>query len=273
MRVFISWSGERSRQVALILRDLLTQTLRNVSPWMSEEAIPVGTRWSSELTAELESSEFGILCITPSNQNAPWLLFEAGAVSKAVGTARVVPYLIGMSSSDLDLPLGQFQAVSAGKDGTAKLIREINRLQEGSFQKSPEDLDEAIDVWWSHIESRMNDAISREAENSELPKHRTSDEKLDEVLSTVRDLARRSGLPTGVVHPARIRLPASAKKVLEVIDEGRHGVGLPSARDLATHLAMPLPLVQRHLGILVASSFLSPEEARTILSGGERIVE
>src|SRR5208282_4320198 len=92
MKIFIGWSGERSKQLAKILYDWLPIVLQNVEPYMSEE-MDKGTRWASGVAEELESSNFGLFCMTRENLDAPWIHFEAGALSKVVAQSYVVPIL------------------------------------------------------------------------------------------------------------------------------------------------------------------------------------
>jgi hypothetical protein len=114
MKVFLSWSGERSKAVASALRDWLGLVLHYVTPWMSQHDIAAGERWSSEVAKELESCNFGIVCVTRDNLLAPWLLFEAGALSKQIAAGAVVPYLLDADFSDLlKSPLGLFQGKKA----------------------------------------------------------------------------------------------------------------------------------------------------------------
>jgi TIR domain len=76
MKVFISWSGEKSRKVAAALHAWLPYIIQAVKPIMSSRDISKGDRWSDVLARELEDTQFGIVCLTPSNIKASWLNFE-----------------------------------------------------------------------------------------------------------------------------------------------------------------------------------------------------
>jgi hypothetical protein len=110
MKVFISWSGIVSHQVALALNDWLPCVIQGVQPFLSSEHIHKGAPWFDEIGGQLEETHFGILCLTPTNLEAPWILFEAGALSKKVGQARVVPLVLGFALSELKPPLSNFNA-------------------------------------------------------------------------------------------------------------------------------------------------------------------
>ena len=84
MKVFISWSGEKSHKIANILREWMPCVIQSIKPYVSSKDIDKGARWSTDIAKELEDSYFGIICVTKSNINAPWINFEAGALSKAV---------------------------------------------------------------------------------------------------------------------------------------------------------------------------------------------
>src|SRR5689334_12254492 len=110
MKVFISWSGEKSRAVAQALREWLPAVDKQLAPFVSSKDIFAGTRWQAEIIRELEATSFGIVCVTQENQAQPWINFEAGAIAKAVETSRVVPLAVDLKPSDIKPPLGQFQA-------------------------------------------------------------------------------------------------------------------------------------------------------------------
>jgi hypothetical protein len=128
MKVFVSWSGPRSGKIALALATHIKAVLNGAEPWLSKH-IAAGTNWNNEINGRLAVSRFGILVLTDGNKNAPWLLFEAGAIAKGLDSTRVVPYLVDMEFSDIPQgPLTQFQGVQADEEGTSALLESINAL-------------------------------------------------------------------------------------------------------------------------------------------------
>jgi TIR domain len=126
MKLFICWSGERSMEIAAFLRDWLPTVHQNVKPFMSAEDIGKGTRWTSNLARELEATDFGIICLTSDNLTSPWLHFEVGALSK-ITSARVVPILYKIKTSDVQGPLSDFQAAPLeNKDEMRRVLTSIN---------------------------------------------------------------------------------------------------------------------------------------------------
>ncbi|MDI4656614.1 TIR domain-containing protein [Xanthobacter autotrophicus] len=127
MKVFISWSGELSHKVAMCLRDWLPNVVQTLIPYVSSEDIDKGTRWSQDIAGELADSFYGILCVTDSNIEAPWLNFEAGALSKSMDSANVSPFLINIKRADLKGPILQFQSTIFEKEDIRKLVCSLNR--------------------------------------------------------------------------------------------------------------------------------------------------
>lgn len=153
MRVFISWSGERSRQLAVTLQDWLRRVIQRVRPWLSIDDLEKGTRWGQELTDQLEHSDFGIICITRENAREPWILFEAGSLSKK-GTARVIPYLLGIEHRELPAPLSQFNVSMTTRDDTKRMIRSVNSALATDALDS-RDLDSSFEKWWPELEEAI----------------------------------------------------------------------------------------------------------------------
>src|SRR3972149_2740732 len=95
-RVFISWGGNISYKLGEALHDWLPSVLQHVKPYFSPEDTQQGTKGEWEITAEFEASNIGIVCLTRDNTESPWILFEAGALAKQVGKARVCPLLFNL---------------------------------------------------------------------------------------------------------------------------------------------------------------------------------
>lgn len=98
MKVFISWSGERGKAIAEIVYAWLPSVIQAVKPFFSPDDIAKGARWSSEVGSELEACQVGIVIVTRESLTSPWIMFEAGALSKNVGKSRVVPILVDLAS-------------------------------------------------------------------------------------------------------------------------------------------------------------------------------
>jgi hypothetical protein len=192
MRIFASWSGERSKAAALGLKSLLEDLFETAVEIFVSEHINPGEAWIMRLGRELEESEFGIICLTMENANAPWLLFEAGAIAKKFETSRVVPYLVDESSSSLEVgsPLGQFQHVRADRDGTYRLIQSINNAIRPN-PKSIERLEKSFSKWWPDLEQTLKEI---QTANPAHTVHRSDRELLEAIWQRVEWLWRESSM-------------------------------------------------------------------------------
>lgn len=189
MKVFISWSGEVSKLVAVALRDWLQSVLQAVRPFMSEEDIPKGARWLEELSRELDDAAFGIVCVTPENKDAPWLLFESGAISKRVSIGKVIPLVIGMKKTDVIGPLSHFQSTLPEKDDVTRLLATLNENL-GDAKLSEGRLQETFEVWWPRLEQKLREAEEQLKAAGAVAPERQPGEMLAEVLELTRFISR-----------------------------------------------------------------------------------
>lgn len=186
MKVFISWSGSESEKVAEILRDWLPCVLQATRPWMSKEDIRKGGRGGQAIADALRDAKAGIICVTPSNQDSPWLNFESGAISKTLDDSLVCTFLRGLKPSEVKPPLAQFQHTQAAvKEDVLRMLGSINKALEGSAL-SEATLGKTFDQWWSDLEGQLA-AVPQPA--AAVPR-RTELEMLEELLSLARDEAR-----------------------------------------------------------------------------------
>jgi hypothetical protein len=127
MKVFIGWSGDVSKAVATALHDWLGRVIQAVKPWMSDEDLDKGARWSTTIARELQDARVGVVCLTRDNLTNPWIHFEAGALAKVVEESFVWTYLFHVKNTDVVGPLSQFQHTTEKKEDTKKLVETINR--------------------------------------------------------------------------------------------------------------------------------------------------
>lgn len=197
MKVFVSWSGERSQAVAHALREWLPLVLHYVEPWLSEADVAAGDRWATAIAKELEASNFGIICVTPENAESPWLLFEAGALAKSIEGARVIPLLFHLEFSDITGPLAQFQAKKLERSGLGELVHSINQ---GTDQPIPEERAKHLfEALWPKLENSLS-LVPTEVptEKHMRPQH----EIIEELVTGVRGLdSRFRDLETAISDP------------------------------------------------------------------------
>ena len=218
MKVFISWSGRRSHEVAETLGSWLKKVIQSADPWISSD-MERGVKWLAEIGKSLDTHSLGILCVTPGNKDAPWINFEAGALSKHLGDEfRVIPYLLDFKSpSDLKEPLGQFNASLADRDGTWALVKTLNTHAE--YPQTEADLTETFEVWWPKLEEsleRIRASVTRQPSN-----RRTTEDKVDEVLELTRQIMRTGMAAPGPI-PSWRDLNRIADAIIAVRSAGPH---------------------------------------------------
>lgn len=208
MRVFISWSGDRSREFAEFLQEWLPTVVPNsVEVFVSSQSIAKGERGMSVLAQQLETHDYGIVVLTAASQHAPWVLFEAGALSKSVTGSRLTPLLIDLSEADVSGPLAQFQMTNASsRSDVERLVLEINRTSEApSREQSVRMLFEST---WAEFDSAV---ASARASAEEPPVERSQDDMIAEILDVVRDMHRDTARTA-----RRGRAQASARRQREI---------------------------------------------------------
>lgn len=201
MKVFISWSGVKARRVAVALKAFLQDVNQGTNVWFSDSDITAGQRWGMELANQLESSEFGIICVTNEALQSPWVLFEAGALGKSVQGGRVCPYLIDITRRELVGPLTQFQAKEATKSQTWELVVAINfAMVNGSLPEQR--LEKYFNTFWPALETEIA-AVNRDIHALPLDLHRHFMTVVPQALHNVREiemLAAFSDLPVWEIN-------------------------------------------------------------------------
>jgi len=211
MKVFISWSGERSKMVARALRQWFPRVFQSVEPWMSEKDIIGGSLWLNEIMEGLKGARFGVVCVTPENQDKPWIHFEAGAIAKAIDSQNYVcPYLIFMQGFELQHnPLTNFQYKQADKKGTQEFVESMNQVLDKPLPQ--DDLQETFELWWPRLYEKLSEMPKPAAKQVEK---RSVENMVEEVLELVRGLVRSTTPPEKTKFLDQF--PYEAKTVLQL---------------------------------------------------------
>jgi len=189
MKIFISWSGERSRLTAELLNNWIQCVLQAVDPWLSSKDIDRGSLWFTEITSQLSNTHNGIVCLTKSNINQPWILFESGALAKGLSSNRVYTFLIDLNPEEVKDPLAQFNHTKPNKDSVYQLIRTINNGLD-KLSLSENILSNVFETYWPQFEKAFAN-ILKNTTDEEIKEKRPKDDLLSEILSSVRGIDRR----------------------------------------------------------------------------------
>lgn len=141
MEIFISWSKDKSKLLAMETKKFILGTLENnIEVFFSPEMYK-GTCVDHKIHTNLLKSNKCIVCITADNYRNPWLMYEAGVVYGAnvekPGGGIVIPILfehIPDWSSWVDKPLNRYVPIrlddknnnfKVAKDGFKNFLQEL----------------------------------------------------------------------------------------------------------------------------------------------------
>jgi TIR domain len=222
MRVFISWSGDLSRQLGEAIRSWLPSALQHVKPYFTPDDIDKGAKWASEIFKELSASSVCIIILTRENLKSSWIMFEAGAISSTLENNRVCPIIFDIEPTDLQGPLAQFQATRFGKADIRKLFNTINSLA-GENKLEDAVAEPVFEKWWPDLESSIKKILEGHTARKDARKIRSDRELIEEILLLLR-ASEKEKVPTAPAPPYDRTLTAVFMTVLkEIIEEDKAG--------------------------------------------------
>ncbi len=222
-KVFISWSGPLSQKLGEALRNWLPSALQFVKPYFSPEDIEKGAKWSTEIAKELETSNIGVICLTRDNTEKPWILFEAGALSKSLERSRVCTLLFDVDPSDVKGPLTSFQATRFIRDDFKRLFASINSAAGDSRLETPV-LDNVFDMWWPKLEEEIA-VILKSGDKVAKKELRSERDILEELLELTRMNSSRSTRPR-IAERAVVELVESLDELQFILAHENEKIGM-----------------------------------------------
>ena len=189
MKVFLSWSGNRSKEVANLVSDWLCCVIQASRPWVSTRDLDRGSLWFGEINDQLKDTTVGIICLTQENKSRPWILFEAGALAKGLSTARVCTLLVDLEPKDIEDPLAQFNHTLPNRESVLGLVRTLNGTL-GTLSLDVRTLEQVFDTYWPQFEQRFKKVLAT-TESPGPSKPRPKEDVLGEILENTRTLSSR----------------------------------------------------------------------------------
>lgn len=177
--------------MALLLHKWIGRVLQYAEPFVSSKDIAKGAQWLVTISEELADTAEGIVCVTPTNSQAPWLNYEAGALAKTTGQTAVRTVLLGLKPRDLPsgAPLSNFQHTNAvEKDEMFSLVESIH-IRSGQTSVPLDKVEWAFEQAWPELETALK-AIDLN-QDAAPPQVEERDEKtlLQDVLREVKDIS------------------------------------------------------------------------------------
>ncbi|WP_020621119.1 toll/interleukin-1 receptor domain-containing protein [Paenibacillus daejeonensis] len=190
MKIFISWSGGRSKAVGDLLDSWLQCVIQAIDPWMSTKDIDRGAIWFSEINNQLKDTSVGIVILTKENKERPWIMFEAGALAKGLATSRIIVLLVDLENKDVRDPLAQFNLTEPNRDGMWQLVRTLNAsLQDKALKEKV--LEQVFDTYWPQFETSFSEILNNTPENAPSEPISSTDDVLNELLMYTRNINLR----------------------------------------------------------------------------------
>ena len=148
MKIFISWSKNKSRLLAVETKNFILKVLENKIDIFFSPDMYKGTAVDNEIHNNLLESDRCIVCITSDNFKNPWLMYEAGVVygahfSKPVKSI-VIPILfehIPDWSSWIDKPLNRYVPIQLSNEYNDNFQNSC-----GDFQKFLQELADELSI-------------------------------------------------------------------------------------------------------------------------------
>ena len=170
VRIMISWSGALSRDIGIILRELLSVTSQATDIFLSAEDIKPGDNWQLAITEIIASCQIAIVCVTSENSDSPWLMYEFGVLTQKnnddILKRQVIPLLIDTDVKMLhSSPLLQYQTCDLSKEAIYNLVLQINKQLQDPVMGSK--LNELFNAIWPTFELKIQDRLTPKSKLTE----------------------------------------------------------------------------------------------------------
>ena len=138
MNIFISWSKQESKEIALELQKLFNKLIGSENAFVSENSIEKGKEFQKEILSAIRQTNLFIIVYTRASKKSPWVSFEGGFARGL--NKRVVPILFFEDKnwhSWIDNPMNSFSELRYGSHDFGKNICKMLKV---SFNETNKEL-------------------------------------------------------------------------------------------------------------------------------------
>jgi predicted nucleotide-binding protein len=171
VKVFLSWSGQQSRDAAVLLRDFIPQVLQEVEPWLADGDLQSGQSIGHSINSAIETSDVAIACVTRANMSSTWMNYELGVAASS--QKPILPVLVNLEPSELVAPLSSHLAIRLDRTGLRDLLLELNRAAEHPLYSQV--LDDVFDINWPRLAPALTALLQADPTPTSAPDSATND--------------------------------------------------------------------------------------------------
>ena len=163
-KVFISWSGLMSKNLANELHSFLSKVIPGIDFFVSSADIKNGQSWLEVIKDEIVECDAAILCIYKENLESPWLNFEAGGVYFGGRQQSLYPFVFEHTDEGSRGPVSHLQSSSFSRNTLWEAVDELSKL---TATRISQEVQLSFNENWPDLEKSIDKALSdpdREAE-------------------------------------------------------------------------------------------------------------
>lgn len=172
MRVFISWSQDKEKSIALVLKQTFELFFNaEIEFWVSSVDIKAGMTSVSEIINSLKESDMSIVCLDKSNFTKNWLYFETGFIYGKNYTPEsdlsiVYPLIFDNTKIEdfANTPFKELQLKYFDEDITYNMLDTINELfsrKENRYCVNKKVFDNRFKSMWHKLCDDVNNIIQQ----------------------------------------------------------------------------------------------------------------
>lgn len=158
MKIFISWSGELGRNIAIIIKNWLPQINKEFNTFSSDEDIEKGSNWLNTIQKQLDETNFMINIITKDALKSKWQFYEFGTLYNNIGHSNIVSIIVDVNPNELPIPYSSLFLCDFSKPTFHKLVKKLNN--ESPIPISDKKIESKFKEYWPYLNNKYNKLIN-----------------------------------------------------------------------------------------------------------------